>query len=78
MAARFSKADAMRRITEHLVRNSDVGQLRKGWPEGVYQVSLDPVWHLFVPIKMNGVGGSRCLVISQLTGLIVVDQEVGE
>lgn len=68
----------MRRITEHLVRNLDVGELREGWPEGVYQGSLDPVWHLFVLTKMNCVGGSRCLVISQLTGQIVVDQEVGE
>ena len=55
-----------------------VGELREGRPSGTYWTHGDePVWHTYVD-SSGHIGADRVLVISKVTGEILMDQMVGE
>lgn len=73
----ISKDDAVRRLRAYLTPEVPPEQLREGWPEDIRAKSEEPVWHYYVP-PFDHVGATRCIVISQITGRILADRDIGE
>jgi hypothetical protein len=50
----------------------------EGWPDGAYQTSDDPVWHIVIPSDGSRIGGDRIVCVSRIDGRVVFDGVIGE
>ena len=53
-------------------------QITEGWPQGAYRRSEEPVWTIWLPPETPRVGGSRCVIVGQVTGRVIADSVFGE
>jgi len=65
-------------IAANLIEHLRLDDLCEGWPPDCYGVTDHPVWHVYLRDSVSKVGASRVIVISQVTGAIVADENVGE
>ena len=81
----ISSDDARRRALEHIDPKSNGGDppdrrrttVLDGWPESSYRTSTEAVWTVWVSGPLTEAGGSRCIVISQRSGEVLMDARVG-
>lgn len=74
----ISKDQAIRIAIEHLIAGIDSADIQEGWPGVSYEATGEPVWALWVRSKPLSIGAARYIVISQLTGKVLADQNFGE
>lgn len=80
----IDKDTAIELAAKHLSRQV-MEAARKGavsvsdrWPCGIYNQRDEPVWAVSVPSETPGVGATRVLVISRITGDVIFDGHVDE
>ena len=76
-----AKQLALKHLTEKLTKEDPAASTRvtvlEGWPETSYRTSNEPVWTVWIS-EGHHVGGSRCIVVSQHGGKVLMDARVGE
>ena len=72
------KDQAIRIAIEHLIGKVNATDICEGWPGPSYGATDEPVWSVRIPGSTSGVGATRHVVISQVTGMVLADELFGE
>ena len=76
-----AKRLALQHLIEKLVKGDDIGthqvSILDGWPETSYRKGTEAVWSVWISAD-HQLGASRCIIVSQQNGQILMDAKVGE